>query len=449
MTDVRDRPRNLTVIGTGYLGATHAACMAELGFDVLGLDTDRDRVARLSAGEAPIYEPGLAGLLRQHVASGRLRFTGNYDDVAEFGDVHFICVGTPQRADGYAADLSCVDNAIEALAPRLSRQCLVVGKSTVPIGTAEILAKRIRRLAPASDVELAWNPEFLREGFAVADTLHPDRVVAGVRSSRAERTLREIYAKMIADGVPFIAVDYPTAELVKVAGNSFLATKISFINAMSEVCAAANADVVMLAAALAADHRIGGDFLSPGIGFGGGCLPKDIRAFQARAEELGVSRAVSFLHEVDAINVRQRARLVGLTRALLGGSFAGRTVGVLGAAFKPNSDDVRDSPALAVTSAIKAEGGHAVVYDPAAVDNARQVHPELDYRGSAVDAARDTDALLLLTEWSEFNALDPRLLGSLVAERNIVDGRNVLDPDRWRAAGWRYLGLGRPFYRAG
>lgn len=445
----RDHAPRITVVGTGYLGATHAVCMAELGFEVLGLDTDADRVARLALGELPMYEPGLDDLLKRQVADGRLRFTTRYDEAAAFGDVHFLCVGTPQRDDGYAADLSSLEAAVLALAPLLTRRCLVVGKSTVPAGTADRLARRIVRLAPAPDVELAWNPEFLREGFAVEDTLHPNRLVVGVRSAWAEQTLRAVYAPLIADGVPFVSVDFATAELVKVAANSFLATKISFANAMSEVCARVNADVVSLVEALAADDRIGGDFLHPGVGFGGGCLPKDIRAFMARADELGVSGAVAFLREVDAINVRQRRRIVDLSRALLGGSFIGRNVGVLGAAFKPNSDDIRDSPALAVSAAIGAEGGRITIYDPAALANARRAYPGFRCRGSVAGAAEGADLLLLLTEWSEFVDLDPERLGAAVAEHNIVDGRNVLDPARWRAAGWRYVGLGRPFYAAG
>jgi len=435
----------LTVIGTGYLGATHAACMADLGFEVLGLDTDEEKIARLSAGELPVFEPDLEPVLRRNLAAGRLRFTMSYDEVAEFGDVHFLCVGTPQKADEYAADLTYIDDSITALAPRLHRACLVVGKSTVPVGTAERLSLLLTRLAPAgADAELAWNPEFLREGFAMADTLHPDRIVAGVRSDRAEKILREVYAPMIAGDTPFIVTDYPTAELVKVAANAFLATKISFINAMAEVCEASHADVTKLSEALSYDDRIGGKFLGPGLGFGGGCLPKDIRAFMARAEELGVDQALSFLREVDAINMRRRVRMVDLARGLLGGSFRGRTVGVLGAAFKPNSDDVRDSPALDVATTIRSEGGKVTVYDPKAVANARRVHPELDFGESAHDAARDAHVVLLLTEWPEFRDMDPDELGQVVAERNIVDGRNALDPERWRSAGWHYRALGRP-----
>ena len=435
----------LTVIGTGYLGATHAACLADLGFEVLGLDIDKERIDRLAAGDLPFFEPGLESVLRRNLENGRLRFTTSYDEVAEFGDVHFVCVGTPQKAGEYAADMTFVEDSIAALAARLTRACLVVGKSTVPVGSAERLAERLTALAPVGeDAELAWNPEFLREGFAVHDTLHPDRIIAGVRSERAEKILREVYASMIADGTPFIVTDYPTAELVKVSANAFLATKISFINAMAEVCEASHADVTKLSEALSYDDRIGGKFLGPGLGFGGGCLPKDIRAFMARAGELGVDQALSFLREVDAINMRRRVRMVDLARGLLGGSFLGRTVGVLGAAFKPNSDDVRDSPALDVAATIRSQGARVTVYDPQALENARRAQPDLDFGCSTLDAARGAHVVLLLTEWAEFRDMDPDTLGAVVAERNIVDGRNALDPERWRAAGWHYRALGRP-----
>jgi nucleotide sugar dehydrogenase len=440
----------LTVIGTGYLGATHAACMADLGFEVLGLDTDESKVARLAAGDLPFYEPGLEPLLQRNLENGRLRFTTSYEEVAEFGDVHFLCVGTPQKAGEYAADLSFVNAAVDALAPRLNRPCLIVGKSTVPVGTAERLAERIQSTAPAGgDAVLAWNPEFLREGFAVKDTLRPDRIVAGVptdqgAAEQAEKILREIYSSMLAEGTPFIVADYPTSELVKVSANAFLATKISFINAMAEVCEAAHADVTKLSEALSYDDRIGGRFLGPGLGFGGGCLPKDIRAFMARAGELGVDQALTFLREVDEINIRRRIRMVDLARTQLGGSFIGRTVGVLGAAFKPNSDDVRDSPALDVAATIRGQGGKVTVYDPQAMANARRAQPDLDFGESTVDAVRDAHVVLLLTEWQEFKDLDPHALAEVVAERNIVDGRNALDPEKWRAAGWTYRALGRP-----
>ncbi|WP_425549386.1 UDP-glucose dehydrogenase family protein [Actinomadura miaoliensis] len=424
--------------------------MADLGYEVVGLDTDATKVERLAAGDLPVYEPGLEPILRRNLAAGRLRFTTSYDEAADFGDVHFVCVGTPQKHGEYAADLTYVDAAIEELAPRLHRPCLVVGKSTVPVGTAARLAARLAELAPAGgDAVLAWNPEFLREGYAVKDTLHPDRIVAGVpddqgAAERAEKVLREVYSSMIGEGTPFIVADYATAELVKVAANAFLATKISFINAMAEVCEAAHADVTKLSLALSYDDRIGGKFLGPGLGFGGGCLPKDIRAFMARAGELGVDQALTFLREVDEINIRRRIRMVDLARELLGGSFAGRTVGVLGAAFKPDSDDVRDSPALDVAATIHAQGGAVTVYDPQAMNNARRAHPDLKFGTSALDAARDAHVVLLLTEWREFREMDPAALAGVVAERNIVDGRNALDPERWRTAGWTYRALGRP-----
>ncbi|TDD14484.1 UDP-glucose dehydrogenase family protein [Nonomuraea diastatica] len=436
-------PYRLTVIGTGYLGITHAACMADLGYDVLGLDIDADKINRLNNGQLPIHEPGLEAVLHRGLESGRLRFTSSYEEVAAFGDVHFVCVGTPQKRGEYAADVSYADNAIESLAPLLDRECLVVGKSTVPVGTAERLADKLTRLAPAGvEAELAWNPEFLREGFAVKDTLHPDRIVLGVRSERAEKVLREVYEPL--GEVPFVVTDYATSELVKAAANAFLATKISFINAMAEVCEAAHADVKQLSEALSYDDRIGGRYLNAGLGFGGGCLPKDIRAFMARAGELGADQALTFLREVDDINMRRRARMVDLARELAGGSFHGCTVGVLGAAFKPNSDDIRDSPALNVAVTIGQQGGRVTIYDPIALDNARKAHPELNYGDSAVEAVRGAHVVLVLTEWQEFLELDPEQLGAVVATRRIVDGRNCLDSEMWRSAGWHYRALGRP-----
>ncbi|KAB8186492.1 UDP-glucose dehydrogenase family protein [Microbispora catharanthi] len=436
-------PYRLTVLGTGYLGATHAACMAELGFEVLGLDVDQSKIERLQRGELPIHEPGLQELLQRNLDSGRLRFTTSYEEVAQFGDVHFICVGTPQTKGGYAADVSYLDAVVESLAPHLDRECLVVGKSTVPVGTAERLADKLVRLSPAGmQVELAWNPEFLREGFAVQDTLRPDRIVLGVTSERAEKVLRDVYAPL--GEVPIVVTDFPTAELVKSAANAFLATKISFINAMAEVCEAAGGDVTQLSQALSYDERIGGRYLNAGLGFGGGCLPKDIRAFTARADELGAHQALAFLREVDEINLRRRVRTVDLTRDLLGGAFDGRRVAVLGAAFKPNSDDIRDSPALDVAVKIAEQGGQVTVYDPAALSNARAAHPHLGYAGSALEAAQGAEVVLLLTEWQEFVALDPEELGTVVTARTIVDGRNALDADTWREAGWDYRALGRP-----
>src|SRR5690349_5607787 len=435
----------LTVIGTGYLGTTHAVCMAVLGFEVLGVDVDERKVELLASGEVPFFEPGLPELLVKALESGRLRFTSSYEEAAEFGDVHFICVGTPQKEGSDAADMTYVDNAFSTLAKHLRRKTLVVGKSTVPVGTAARLSALVKELAPAGDeVELAWNPEFLREGFAVDDTMHPDRLVFGVESEWAEQQLRAAFAPVIAGGSPVKVTDLQTAELVKVAANSFLATKISYINAMAEVCEATGADVHDLAEALAYDDRIGGKFLKPGLGFGGGCLPKDIRAFTHRAQELGVGQAVAFLREVDGINRRRRARTVDLVRELAGGDLNGVRVAALGASFKPNSDDIRDAPALDVATTLQAAGAVVHVFDPAAMDNARRAYPQLSYGDSAFDVARDADVVVLLTEWAEFREIDPGTMGAIVRQKRIVDGRHALDPVSWRAAGWEYRALGRP-----
>ncbi|MEW2632717.1 UDP-glucose/GDP-mannose dehydrogenase family protein [Streptomyces sp. NPDC048389] len=441
----------ITVIGTGYLGATHAAAMAELGFEVLGLDVVPEKIEMLAAGKVPMYEPGLEELLRLHVAgiegsSGRLRFTTSYEEAGEFGDVHFMCVNTPQKHGEYACDMSYVDTAFASLAPHLKHPALVVGKSTVPVGSAERLARLLTARAPAGqDVELAWNPEFLREGFAVDDTLHPDRIVVGVGSEHAEKLLREVYATPIGEGSPFVVTDFPTAELVKTAANSFLATKISFINAMAEVCEAAGGDVVKLAEAIGYDERIGKKFLRAGIGFGGGCLPKDIRAFMARAGELGADQALTFLREVDSINMRRRGHMVELAREAVGGtSFLGKRVAVLGATFKPDSDDVRDSPALNVAGQIHLQGGQVTVYDPKGTDNARRLFPTLGYADTALEAVRGADVVLHLTEWREFRELDPAELKEAVASAIILDGRNALDAGAWRDAGWTYRAMGRP-----
>lgn len=435
----------LTVIGTGYLGATHAICMAVLGYEVLGVDVDPDKIARLAAGEVPFFEPGLPEKLREALDYGRLRFTTDFDEAAEFGDVHFICVGTPQLPGSHGADLRYVDSAFTELAKRIDRKALLVGKSTVPIGTASRLTKLVQEVSPAgTDLELAWNPEFLREGFAVEDTLRPDRLVFGVASEYAERTLRDAFAPIINEGTPVVVADTATAELVKVAANSFLATKISYINAMAEVCEVTGADVNLLAKALSFDDRIGGRFLKPGLGFGGGCLPKDIRAFRHRAEELGVGAAVRFLDEVDQINLRRRSRTVDLVRELAGGSLEGVRVAALGAAFKPNSDDVRDAPALEVARMLYLEGAIVSVYDPEANTNAHRQYPDLTYAENLGKCVRGAQVTVLLTEWEQFRRADPTLLGEIVAEKKIVDGRHALDATEYRRAGWEYRALGRP-----
>lgn len=440
-----DAEPRLSVIGTGYLGATHAVCMAALGYQVLGVDVDERKVAALAAGRLPFFEPGLAELLQKTLATGRVAFTTSVAEAARFGDIHFVCVGTPQRPGSDAADLRFVDAAVTELAPHLTRRALIVGKSTVPVGTARRLTLVAQELAPAgTEIEVAWNPEFLREGYAVEDTLHPDRLVFGTESAWAHTQLCAAFAPLLAAGTPVVSTDLATAELVKVAANSFLATKISYINAMAEVCEATGADVTKLAEALSYDDRIGGRFLSPGLGFGGGCLPKDIRAFMARTAELGVGQATAFLREVDAINARRRTRTVDLVRDLAGGSLSGVRVCALGAAFKPNSDDIRDAPALDVAAMLQHEGAEVSVFDPAAMDNARRAYPQLRFADGVGAAAKDADAVVLLTEWAQFKAIDPELLGHIVARKRIVDGRHALDAGRWRTAGWEYRALGRP-----
>ncbi len=434
----------LSVIGCGYLGAVHAAAMASIGHEVVGVDVDAAKVAALADGAAPFFEPGLDELLRDGLESGRLTFTTDTSAVAG-AVVHFVGVGTPQKKDGNAADLRFVDAAIDALVPHLAPGDIVAGKSTVPVGTAARLAERVS----ATGATLVWNPEFLREGWAVEDTIRPDRLVVGVPAGpageSAANVLRDVFHTAVADDTPFIVTDYATAELVKVAANAFLATKISFINAMAEIAEVTGADVTQLADAIGYDARIGRRFLGAGIGFGGGCLPKDIRAFSARAEELGRGESVAFLKEVDAINLRRRERAVQLVVDALDGNVNGKKVTVLGAAFKPHSDDIRDSPALDAAVRLKGLGAMITVTDPAAIENAKRVHPQLVYVADRDEALRGADAVLVVTEWDEYRRqLDPAHAASLVANATIVDGRNCLDPKAWRAAGWTYRGMGRP-----
>jgi UDPglucose 6-dehydrogenase len=445
--NLRDVSLIVSVIGTGYLGVVHAACMADLGHTVVAVDTDLAKVVSLSRGVAPIFEPGLDELLGKVLPTGRLRFTSDYTQVAG-ADVHFICVGTPQRKGENAADTSYVFAAAQALAPYLREQALVVGKSTVPVGTAAMLRDHLQGGAPSGvQVRLAWNPEFLREGFAIHDTLAPNRFVYGVDGPSADADvamLDEVYSGPLATGTPRLVTDFPTAELVKVAANAFLATKISFINAMAEVCEAAGADVVQLADAIGHDDRIGRKFLNAGLGFGGGCLPKDIRAFMARAGELGADQALTFLREIDAINLSRRSKVVDLAREHCGGTLLGKRVAVLGAAFKPDSDDIRDSPALDVAHGAAAAGAVVTVYDPKAMTAAKALRPDLGYAQSVEDACIDADVVLLLTEWKQFRQIDPVKLAPIVAQPTIIDGRNTLDPALWRSAGWTYRALGRP-----
>jgi UDPglucose 6-dehydrogenase len=430
----------ISVIGTGYLGATHAACVASLGFEVIGIDVEPAKIEMLARGKVPFYEPGLEELLAEQIKSGKLTFSTNFQDAAS-ADVHFICVGTPQRSDSLAADMKYVDAALDAVAQVAKPGSLVVGKSTVPVGTAARLRERLKAVNP--EVDLAWNPEFLREGFAVEDTLKPSRLVVGVVNDAAEAKLKEVYKTNLEENTPWIRADLPTAELVKVAANSFLATKISFINAMAEICEAAGGDVTILAKAIGYDPRIGSRFLQAGIGFGGGCLPKDIRAFMARAQELGATQALEFLHEIDSINLRARARVIELVRRELSEDLTGKRVAVLGAAFKPDSDDVRDSPALDISAQIQAAGATVVIHDPKANENAKKRFPALHFVETIEECFKDADIVLHLTEWKVFREIDPKVVKPLVKSAIIIDGRNALDRDAWQAAGWKFRALGR------
>ncbi|HAM27843.1 MAG TPA: UDP-glucose 6-dehydrogenase [Microbacteriaceae bacterium] len=433
----------ISVIGCGYLGAVQAAAMAELGHDVVGIDVDAAKIAQLSDGRPPFFEPGLTEILSSALASGRLRFS---TDIAEVSGsrVHFVAVGTPQRDGSNAADMTYVDSAVDALLPHLAPGDIVVGKSTVPVGSATRLAGVID--ASGTGAVLAWNPEFLREGFAVLDTMSPDRMVYGVApgDDTAVAVLNEVYATAIATGTPVVVTDYATAELVKVAANAFLATKISFINAMAEIAEVTGADITQLADAIGYDNRIGRRFLNAGVGFGGGCLPKDIRAFTARAEELGRGESVAFLKEVDQINLRRRQRVVDLTVHALGSVVNEKKVAVLGLAFKPHSDDVRDSPALDVAVQLRGLGANVIATDPRAIENSRARHPQLAYSTDIAETLKGADAVVLVTEWPEFADIDPVWAAGLVRNRMIIDGRNKLDATAWRAAGWTYHGLGRP-----
>jgi UDPglucose 6-dehydrogenase len=442
--NVTNSSLRVTVIGIGYLGLTHAVCMADLGHHVLAIDVDKEKIAKAAAGEALFFEPGLEPLLRKNLDSGRLRFTTSFAEIGEFGDVHFLCVGTPGDESG-RADLGYVYAAADALAPHLTSGCVIAGKSTVPVGTARQVMNRVRATAPAGDlVELAWNPEFLREGFAVQDSLTPDRVVLGVTSERAEMLLRQVYARPLAADTPVLVMDLETAELVKVAANAFLATKISFINVMAEICEQVGADVLPLAEALGHDARIGRRFLSPGLGFGGGCLPKDIRAFRATAAELGNSSLSQLLAAVDTINLDRRERVTVMAREAVGGTLPGKRVTVLGAAFKPGSDDIRDSPSLDICARLTAAGAIVTVHDPVALPSVARKHPEIQCARSVSEAADGADLLLHLTEWSDYRAIDPAALAAVVARQVIIDARCCLDVRLWNDAGWTVHVLGRP-----
>jgi UDPglucose 6-dehydrogenase len=431
----------VTVIGLGYLGATHAVAMAELGHEVIGIEPDAQKLASLSAGILPFHEPGLDAALPKAISSGKLKFQSEHDENSASADIHFICVGTPQTKGSDAADTSYVVAAAKELASWIKPTSVVAGKSTVPVGTAALLQSAMSEIA-GFDVHLAWNPEFLREGTALEDSLKPDRIVVGTESQHSVDVLREVYAPILATGTPFLELDVPTAELVKVAANAFLATKISFINAMAEVAEVSGADAVSLAKAIGYDERIGNKFLRTGIGFGGGCLPKDIRGFVARAEELGVGSAVEFLKDVDAVNLRRRDKVVELANKELG-SLTGKAITMLGISFKPDSDDLRDSPALEISQRLTALGAKVTVHDPVSLTPLATRSPELYREQDLLKASSGAELVILGTEWKQYREIDPVEFGKVVATKTIIDGRNVLEVAKWQSAGWRVIALGR------
>lgn len=434
----------LSVIGTGYLGVTHSVCMASLGHEVVALDKDPEKILALAVGKMPFHEPELPEMLTSALARGKLSFTTEFKQIAEQADIHFLCVGTPQSDDSGAADLSQIKSAVAELAPLLTKPCLVIGKSTVPVGTAKWISDYFAENSPAgSDVHVVWNPEFLREGFAVQDTLHPDRVVLGITHEADVEILKEVYADALTTETPLIVTDYATAELVKVAANAFLATKISFINSFADLADKVGADVATLADAIGHDTRIGRKFLNAGIGFGGGCLPKDIRALQARAEELGLSEQFAFLKNVDAVNQSRRTHVVELARTELG-SLTGKTITILGAAFKPDSDDIRDSPALDIALALADGGANVQLHDPVALPQVRARNLPVKAIDDVSEAFAGADLVLHLTEWQNYRELNPEKLGQAVKTKQIIDGRNVLDRNLWSNAGWQITYLGKP-----
>lgn len=431
----------ISVVGLGYLGVTHAVGMAKLGHEVIGIESEADKLSLLRSGRVPFFEPGLQEALIEVTKAGLLSFQAKQDKISASSQLHFLCVGTPQKNDSGTADTSYVFAAAEELAGFITKDSLVVGKSTVPVGTAEALRNKMSELA-GFDVKLAWNPEFLREGTALHDSLNPDRIVVGSWDEFAVEMLREAYKPILENGTPFIAVDVPTAELVKGAANSFLATKISFINAIAEIAEIAGADIVDLAQAIGMDERIGSKFLRSGVGYGGGCLPKDIRGFVARAEELGVGDAVDFLRNVDEINQRRRSKVVELAKQELG-DMPTKKVLVLGVSFKPDSDDLRDSPSLDVALKLSSLGAQVRVHDPLALSVLGDRYPELERVTDINLGARGADLVFLGTEWADYNSIDPVALGELVSNKLVIDGRNVLDVAAWQSAGWRLLALGR------
>ncbi|WP_031074225.1 UDP-glucose dehydrogenase family protein [Streptomyces sp. NRRL WC-3742] len=437
----------VSVIGCGHLGASHAAAMAELGHEVVGVEIDPDKCAILATGASWFYEAGMDDLLAKHVPTGRLRFTTSLAEAAAFADVHFLAVGTPLRADGQGYDVSQVLGAAEQLVPLLTRPATIIGKSTVTVGTVARLQQIITERAGVEGIELVWNPEFLREGHAVADSLFPDRILVGLSSPTALATVEQVYAPIMARGdIEMVVTDPATAEVAKSAANAFLATKISYINAMAQVCDLTGANIDDVAHVMGIDKRIGHGGMRAGLGYGGGCLPKDVAAFAHAVTLLGATDATGLLDAVQAVNRSRMDTAVQLVTRAVGRPLAGLTIGYLGAAFKAGTSDVRDSPALRLADRLHDLGATVRVHDPESLDNARHSHPHLAFAPTALDAVSGADLVVIATEWGQYTR-DPKLpvaAADRTPARTVVDVRNALDAEPWLAAGWTVHQMGRP-----
>jgi len=431
------------MIGTGYVGLVTGTCLAEFGHHVACVDKITEKIERLQKGRVPIYEPGLEALVNKNVAEGRLRFTTSLADSVPEADAVFLAVGTPtsRRGDGYA-DLTYIFEASREIARHLSGYTVIIDKSTVPVGTAAQVERIVRQENPEADFDVASNPEFLREGAAINDFMRPDRVVIGVKTERAADVLHEIYKPLYLLDTPIVRTTIETAELIKYAANAFLAVKISFINEIANVCEAVGADISALARAIGMDGRIGGKFLHPGPGYGGSCFPKDTLALMRIVQEYGESlRIVSAAVEV---NAAQKARMIKKIRDMLGGSESGKTLAVLGLTFKPETDDMRESPAVTILPALLEKGARIRAHDPKGMEEARNFLPlEVEYATNAYDACENADAVILLTEWNQYRALDLERIGSLLRKRIFIDLRNVYEPEKLRSLGFQYTGVGR------
>ena len=432
----------ITMIGSGYVGLVSGACFAYFGHDVVCVDKDASKIARLKGGEMPIFEPGLEKLVADNVRAERLTFSTNLSDAVASAEAVFIAVGTPtRRGDGHA-DLSYVYAAAAEIAKAITHYTVVVTKSTVPVGTGREVARIIREAQPVADFDVASNPEFLREGAAIEDFMKPDRVVIGVESQRARDVMATVYRPLNLIQTPMVFTNIETAEVTKYAGNAFLATKISFINEIADLCEKVGADVHDVARGIGLDGRIGRKFLHPGPGFGGSCFPKDTLALAYTAREVDAPQTI--VEQVIQVNNTRKKRMAKKVIDFCGGSVAGLTIGVLGVTFKANTDDMRDAPSLDIVPALQAAGAKVVAFDPEGMHEAARLLPGVTFAKTAYDALTDADVMVVITEWHEFRGLDPRRIKEAMRKPRIVDLRNIFDPDEMRGQGFAYEGIGRP-----